>query len=247
MPRPSESQNYCKNQIIQEKALVGAFSVILELHRLIVYTALMRTWWQTQYFKYYPPSCSWLFSFYQTQASHSVCTLCIVIHLLFIFYLFMGAWAMGDNVKISELVRQHILSSYVCVLLCAFERKLKPCQASNKDFIDINVTLSIHLVSIQSEKQHFQALVTLNQKIIVFNCSYVWEWYEQWAAAVFCLDLDICPPVPCPLSSHSAVCLCEISLLTSVSSGDPSTYKGMNNKLFCRSRNWEILCEKDGI
>ena len=58
---------------------------------------------------------------------------------------------MGDNVIMSELVRQHILSSYVCVLLCDFERKLKPCQASNKDFIDINVTHSILLVSIQSK------------------------------------------------------------------------------------------------
>ena len=72
----------------------------------------------------------------------------------------MGAWAMGDNVIMSELVRQHILSSYVCVLLCAFERKLKPCQASNKDFIDINVTLSIHLVSIQSKKKTFPSTGT---------------------------------------------------------------------------------------
>ena len=76
----------------------------------------------------------------------------------------MGAWAkMGDNVIVMpELVRKHILSSYVCVLLCAFERKLKSCQASNKDFIDINVPLSIHLLSIQSKK-HFQALLTLTR------------------------------------------------------------------------------------
>ena len=70
----------------------------------------------------------------------------------------------------SKLVRLHILSSYVCVLLCAFERKLKPCQASNKDFIDINVTLSIHLVSIQSKKKHFQALEPNNHSVQLFIC-----------------------------------------------------------------------------
>ena len=87
-----------------------------------------------------------------------------------------------------------------------------------------------------SQKNKFQALVTPNWKIIVFNCSYVWKWYGQWAAGVFCLDLDICPPVPCPLSSHSAVCLCKISLLSSVSTGDPPTRGG--KRRYCGNRQF---------